>query len=216
MTCDRARAMYLAGNAGDGELRHLGSCSACRAEHGTLDATRRALADPAMWEEPSPQVADQVVALISGVAAAGVPAAGAQSSSRRVPWAKLAAAAAAVVIAVGVSVAQRPPQPDWEVAMPGTDAAPAAAASVKGWNEKGGTRLVLNVTGLPAAPTGSVYELWFTDDAVHVSAGTFTAGGDVELWVGVSRRDYPRLWVTLEEVDEDESLSGINVMDTGY
>jgi len=59
------------------------------------------------------------------------------------------------------------------------------------------------------------WELWLTSEAVHVSAGTFTAAGDVELWVGVARRDYPRLWVTLEPVDEDESLSGLNVLDTG-
>ena len=59
------------------------------------------------------------------------------------------------------------------------------------------------------------WELWLTSEAVHVSAGTFTAAGDVELWVGVARRDYPRPWVTLEPVDEGESLSGLNVLDTG-
>ena len=78
--------------------------------------------------------------------------------------------------------------------MPGTEAAPEAMASVRGWNENGG-RLSLSISGLPEAPAGSVHQPW---------------------WVGVARRDYPRLWVTLEKLDEDESLSGIKVMDTGY
>ncbi len=212
MRCDRARTLYLAGDAGDEELRHLQSCASCRAEQTALDTTRRTLADPAIWAEPAPHIADHVVASISGVP----PLVGVSRPRRVARWAGLAAAAAAIVIAVGVVIIQRPPQPDWEVAMPGTDAAPGATASVKGWNVEGGTRLLLNVTGLPDAPPGSVYELWLTRDAVHVSAGTFTSAGDLELWVGVSRRDYPRLWVTLEALDEDESLSGINVMDTGY
>jgi hypothetical protein len=212
MTCDRARTLYLAGDAGDEELAHLDSCAACRDERSALQTTRRALSGRAMWAEPAPHLADQVVAMISGL-----PAATAEEPTRRAKaWRRLAAVAAVVVIAIGLGIATRPPAPDWEVAMPGTDAAPGATASVKGWNEEGGTRLLLNVSGLPDAPAGSVYEFWLTRDAVHVSAGTFTAAGDVELWVGVTRRDYPRLWVTLETLDEDESLSGINVMDTGY
>jgi hypothetical protein len=212
MSCARARTLYLSGDAGNEELRHLDSCPACRAERAALDSTGRVLADSAMWEEPSPLLADQLVGMISG----GPAPADDAKNRREVPWQLLTAVAAAIVIAVGIVVASQPPPPDWEVAMPGTGAAPEATASVKGWNEPGGTRLVLNVTGLPEAPAGSVYELWLTNDEIHVSAGTFRAAGDVDLWVGVSRRDYPRLWVTLEKVDENESLSGINMMDTGY
>ncbi len=212
MTCDRARTLYLAGDAGDDELAHLAACAACRDERSALDTTRSALSGRAMWLEPAPHIADQVVAMISGSPAAAVR----EPRRRAKAWTRLAAVAAAVVVAVGLGIATRPPAPDWEVAMPGTEAAPAATASVKGWNEEGGTRLRLNIAGLPDAPTGSVYEFWLTSDAVHVSAGTFAAAGEVELWVGVARRDYPRLWVTLEKLDEDESLSGVNVMDTGY
>lgn len=209
MRCDRARTSFLAGDAGEDELHHLDKCPDCRAERTALDTTRRALEDTAMWEEPSPRVADQVVSMISGVA-------GEPPTRRKLPRLRLVAAAAVVVAAVATLALLRPPQPDWEVAMPGTAAAPGATASVKGWNEPTGTRLLLSVTGLPEAPPGSLYELWLTRDSVHVSAGTFTAAGDVEMWVGVSRRDYPRLWVTLEPVDDDESLSGVNMMDTGY
>ena len=59
-----------------------------------------------------------------------------------------------------------------------------------------------------------VYELWLSQRPIHISAGTFTANVDVVLWSGVARREYPRLWTTLETIDEDESPSPITVMDT--
>ncbi len=85
---------------------------------------------------------------------------------------------------------------------------------IQGWNESTGTRVVLDIEGLAPAPPGSVYELWFTRDDVHVSAGTFTGPGEVELWVGVSRGAFPRLWVNLEPIVGDESRSGFTVLDT--
>jgi hypothetical protein len=99
--------------------------------------------------------------------------------------------------------------------MPGTEEAPLATAVVEGWNEPGGTRVSLDIEGLPMAPEGSIYEFWFTRDDIHISAGTFVSPIDVQLWAGVTRREFPRLWITLEPIDNDESPSGINVMDTG-
>lgn len=122
-------------------------------------------------------------------------------------------AAAAIVVAVAW-IGLRGPSPDWELAIPGTQDAPLATGVIQGWNETGGTRVVLDVQGLPAAPEGSVYELWFSKDELHISAGTFTEAGEVALWVGVSRGDFPRLWITLEPLDDDESPSGVNLMDT--
>ena len=99
--------------------------------------------------------------------------------------------------------------------MPGTELAPTAAASVEGWNEESGTRMMLAIQGLERAPAGYVYELWLSDGPIHISAGTFTASGEIEMWTGVARAAFPRLWVTLEPIDEDESPSGRTVLDTG-
>jgi hypothetical protein len=107
------------------------------------------------------------------------------------------------------------PSPDWVVSMPGTDLAAQASSTVSGWNTDSGTRMLLSIEGLDPAPDGYVYELWLSKGPVHVSAGTFTAAGDVELWAGVTRADFPRLWVTLEPLDEDESPSRSTVLDTG-
>ena len=210
MRCDRARTAYLAGEANHEEMDHLEACSACAAERSALDDTRAALDDDATWTPPSPQLEERIVALISGMPEASRVAAG---PSRRRLWtagigvAAALAAALAFVLLTGSS-------PDWEVPISGTDRAPAAAGVIQGWNEPDGTRLLLEVEGLPEAPAGSVYELWLSRDDIHVSAGTFRSAGSPELWVGVSRAAFPRLWVTLEPIDADESPSGETVLDT--
>ncbi len=104
--------------------------------------------------------------------------------------------------------------PGWEVALEPTDLAPAASASVSGWNTDSGTRLAIEASGLDPAPAGFVYELWFSAEDQHVSAGTFAAVDDVTAWVGVRRGDFPRVWITLEALDGDPGPSRSTVLDT--
>jgi len=75
--------------------------------------------------------------------------------------------------------------------------------------------MVADIAGLDLAPAGSFHEFWLSSGPVHISAGTFHTGGQIELWSGVARSDYPRLWVTLEPIDDDESPSPVTVLDTG-
>jgi hypothetical protein len=166
--------------------------------------------DSVIWEEPSPELENQVIALITGTPTTSPPGPG-----RLERWMRPLAAAAAVVVAVGFYAVLRAPSPDWEVVMPGTDTAPQATSTVAGWNTDSGTRLMLAIRGLEPAPQGHVYEFWLSDGPLHISAGTFKAGGEIELWAGVTRADFPRLWVTLEQLDDDESPSGTTVLDTG-
>ena len=201
-------AAYLAGDADADQRRHLSSCPQCRAARPELDVLKSTLDDPGFWEEPSGDLEDRITTLVSG---------GSRPVFRRPPWQRWAAAAAAVVLfvaAAGVFVAGREPAPDWEVPMPGTIAAPDADGLVMGWSEAGGTRLRFEITGLPEAPPGSVYEVWFSRGPIHISAGTFAAAGEVDMWTGIARPDYPRIWITLEPLDEDESPSATTVMDT--
>ncbi len=207
MNCDEFRAGYLAGEDSDSSRRHVEGCAACRSRLSDLDAGRAALADPSLWEEPSPDLALQVEALIGS---------NRRSEPRKPPgWIRPLAAAAAVLLAVGGYAVLRPPTADWEVVVPGTDLAPRASATVLGWNTSSGTRMVLRTEGLDPAPEGLMYEFWLSRGPVHISAGTFTGGGRIELWTGVARADFPRLWVTLEPIDEDESPSALTVLDTG-
>lgn len=209
MNCDEFRAQYLAGEDDESTAAHLAECAACRSRREDLEGDRTALMDPAIWEEPPPELENQVVALIVGNRGRGPVRGG-----RLERWVRPLAAAAVVVVAVGLYGLLQTPSPDWEVAMPGTDLAPLAASTVAGWNTDAGTRMILAVEGLSPAPDGYVYEFWLSDGPLHISAGTFTADGEIELWSGVSRADFPRLWVTLEPLDDDESPSGQTVLDT--
>jgi len=209
MNCDEFRASYLSGEDDEATAAHLADCAVCRSHRNYLETGRETLADPSIWEEPSRQLEDQVVALITGN----------QGGSAAQPgwlqrWVRPLAAAAAVVVAVGLYGVIRTPGPDWEVAMPGTDLAPLATSTVAGWNTDAGTRLLVAVEGLDPAPAGYVYELWLSQGPLHISAGTFSASGEIELWSGVTRADFPRLWVTLEPLDENESPSARTVLDT--
>lgn len=209
MNCDEFRARYLAGETQEPVGAHLDDCAACRSYREELEAGQQALMDPAIWEEPSPELKDQVVALIAGNqdrTSAGL--------GRLERWVRPLVAAAVVVVVVGLYGVLRPPSPDWEVTMPGTDLAASAESTVTGWNTNSGTRMVLAVEGLAPAPDGFVYEFWLSDGPLHISAGTFAAGGEIELWSGVTRAEFPRLWVTLEPLDDDESPSGMTVLDT--
>lgn len=209
MKCDEFRARYLAGEDNNTADAHLAGCAACRSLQADLGAGRRALTDRAIWEEPPPELENQVVALIAGSHNRNTAGAG-----RLDRWIRPLAAAAAVLVVVGLYGVLRPPSPDWEVVMPGTSLAPLATSTVTGWNTQSGTRMVLAVNGLDPAPPGYVYEFWLSQGPLHISAGTFTADGDIELSTGVARANFPRLWVTLEPLDDDQSPSAHTVLDT--
>lgn len=207
MTCDDFRAAFLTGDLDDAHFAHLSGCESCRAEQGRLADAAAMLADGDVWQEPPPDLAAQVGAAVEGAAA---------GKARR-PVARWLAAAAAVVLAVAVTgLGWRAVSggPDWEVALFPTDRAPLASATVQGWNTDAGTRLAIDAAGLPAAPDGFVYELWFSAEDVHVSAGTFVAVEDISAWVGVRRGDYPRVWITLEAIDGHPGPSPATVLDT--
>lgn len=213
MTCDEYRAGVLAGDTSARHADHLASCAACRTGHDSLASAADLLARESLWEEPRGGTEDRIVATIGGQVDA--PAAEQRSARARVPIIAAAVvllvAAAGLVFAIGGGEADA--GPDWEVAIFDVGAA-GGEGTVLGWNAAAGTRVALDVAGLGPAPDGFVYELWFSAADVHVSGGTFRDTEDVELWVGVSRADYPRIWVTLEPIDADTSPSRQTVLDT--
>lgn len=174
------------------------------AEAADLDAMlgRRGitLSDPAVWEAAPASVEDQIIDAIDVETGIRRP------TRRRGLWLGVAAAAvaaaAAVTIVAGIALTSRP-SADWEVALIPTDAAPEAAAVVYGWNEPAGTRLALDIDGLGDAPEGFIYELWFSREDRHISAGTFRGTDDLQMWVGIRRGEFPRVWITLEPLDND-------------
>jgi len=197
----------------------------------------RLLDEPALWTEVSPGVRDRVVAAATDAAAADLPGdlplpadpahAGPRHATRRVARVPahrhrpvvLAAAAAVVAVCLGVAGGVRllgddPPAPV-EVALAGTDAAPAATATVRLRDEPAGVRVVLEVEDLEPAPDGTFYEAWLVGEAGKVSAGTFHLRGDqdeIDLWLGVDTDGYEAVTVTRQPVAGGTTAEGVVVL----
>ena len=213
MTCDDFRQCYLEGDVAPTAAAHLRGCAECQRVTPELELLRARLGDPAVWESPGAELRNRVIGSIVSDARPARPA------GRHPRW-WLVAGAAAVVLLVGAAAALvvvrgRADGADWELALYATEASPAAAVTVQGWNDDTGTRLRLDVEGLAPAAPDEYYAVWMSSAAgAHVPAGTFREAGRIDAWSGVSRAGFPRIWVTLEPDDGDERLNGTTVADT--
>lgn len=172
----------------------------------TIAKRGMSLDDPALWLQPGERLPAD---LLTPEARADAPTWG-----LRHPW-RWTAAAAVLIAALSVVVFSTRDRPTWSVQIDPNDDFPLAEATIDGWTEGTGTRMRLEITGLDPAPEGFFYEMWMSEGPVHVSAGTFAEVDNIELRAAVSLRDYPRLWVTLEPIDDDESPTRVVVLDTG-
>ena len=213
MTCDEFQRSYLLGDLTPAEEAHLRACVDCQLVTPELDVLRAQLDDPALWEPPSSELRTRVVgAVVSAVDPIGV----SRRSARRW-WATGVAAALliAVVAASLVVVSGRADGADWEQSLYAKDVPPGAEVSVEGWNTDTGTRLRVHVEGLAPAGPNEYYAIWMSSNSgQHVPAGTFRESGEIEAWSGVTRADFPRIWITLEPDDGDERLTGPTIADT--
>jgi Anti-sigma-K factor rskA len=202
--CQDYRAAYLEGNLDGAALSHRSTCGGCRAAEPSLDGLRASLADPVFWEEPVPDLEGRVVEAVAG---------GAEARPRSRKWLWPGVAAAVVVVLLGAWLLVANSGPDWRVELMGVGDTPGATARVDGWATEDGSHMVVEVAGLGPAASGTVYELWLSADRSSVSAGSFRDDGRFEMTVGVSRRDFPRLWVTIEEPGGEPGPSSETVLD---
>lgn len=180
------------------------------ADRDRLDMIRAILADEATWSEPPPEVGDAVIASI-----AASPEPDRRSDPGRSRSSKLlagvAAAAAVLVVIVGIFTALDGETEEIVMAVEGTELEAEASGQATLVPTGDGWSIRLEVSDLPAAEPGSYYEGWmWNDEGQGVSIGTFhlRGGGEtVILWSGVSPDDYPSIWVTREDEDGDASAS---------
>jgi hypothetical protein len=144
-----------------------------------------------------------------------------RAGSRRGGWVLASGAAAACVVIIVVALlalrtpgtGTSPVEGGRELALARTDLAPPGARGDARIDERAdGTRIVIDVKGLAPSPPGTYYEAWLRKNPqVGVSAGTFhlRAGGteQIELWSGVSPRDYPLFTITVQ-TEADPASSG--------
>lgn len=215
MNCQDARAAILEGETSGAISSHLAGCVACRRSLGAIESIRSDLTSESVWAEPPAGLGDDIFAAITGterppaVDAAPVSISSWKSWTTRSVVIMFGSVAAALVLLVGAfSMLTRAPGPDWEVAMVGTLVAPSATAVVAGWNTDAGTRVVLEASNLGPAPEGFVYQLWLSRGSDHVSAGTFTDPSRVVLTVGVARKNYPDVWISLQPITTGAGNAG--------
>ncbi len=234
MTNDEQRIKYLV-------LGPDGSNDALDpAEQAELDALNALLSDPSLWDEPSADLGDRVVAAIGADRATTNPVAVPESpvqprntSTSAEPsaevialggprarvgrrWMQPFAAGAAVAAAVALGVVMVGRRTDdgsaTVLALAGTELAPSGVSGTARITEtESGLRIELDASGLPRREGRQFYQAWLKGEAGLVPIGTFHTGDDVVLWAGVSLADFPTLTVTLEEVGDQES-SGQRVL----
>lgn len=174
------------------------------AERAGIERVHGVLADPAVWTEPPLDLQERVVAAIAKEAGAG-------RRLRRIRY-SLVAAAAAVVLAAGVTVgvqATRDEPVQFVASLTGTLLAPDAVANVTLTKTDSGWKIELHATGLPRRTDGELYQAWLKSDAgLLVPIGTFNEGTDVTLWSGVGPSMFPTLTVTKEVADGNQASSG--------
>jgi hypothetical protein len=183
---------------------------ACEAEE--LELLADLLADPAMWDEPRPELEHLVVGAVAAADASVTPLPSRPVEHRRrrrglFSVAGIAAAAAIVVAAVGV--VDSAPGNDMTATLAGTRLAPSAHASATFKRTNSGFRITLEAAHLPHLDGHHFYEAWLKNgDGDAVPVGTFSSSdGHVTLWSGVSPTG-SRLAVTVEPNDNDQSSSG--------
>jgi Anti-sigma-K factor rskA len=120
-----------------------------------------------------------------------------------------------VIGAVGVAKA-RNTVPGQRLELAAGEFAPTSTGLAHIDEQANGVRIVLDVSGLEPAPPGTFYAAWVVREEPknRVGVGTFhLRGGDgrIELWSGVSMRDYPILSVTLQP-ENDPTGPGQPVM----
>lgn len=172
-------------------------------ELAEIERVHAMLADPAAWVEPPADLQERVVAAV------------AEARGARRPWLRYAAGgvAAAVLLAIGVTVGIQATQHDDKVqfaaALSGTDLAAGARGDVTLTKTQSGWRIELHATGLPRRADGQFYEAWLKSaDGRLVPIGTFNDGRDVVLWAGVGPADFPTLTITRELADGNQASSG--------
>ena len=173
------------------------------AERAEIERVQDALADPAVWTEPPPYLQEAVVAAIAEEAGAG---------RRRRRFVVVAGIAAAVLLAVGVTVGvyvNREQPVEFAASLSGTELAPDATGDVTLTKTPSGWDIRLHATGLPRREDGEFYQAWLKDDTgLLVPIGSFNDGRDVTLWAGVPPSSFSTLTVTQEVADGDQASSG--------
>jgi Anti-sigma-K factor rskA len=207
------RIAYLAGDQDASVPAH---------ERASLDELRGVLAARAIWEEPSPNLEDAIVAAIENEAHARVRVSPVRRRRTRrwLMWPRpalgFAGVAAAVLVAIVIVLGTRgggPAVQRFAMIVSGTSLAPGAHGSATLTKTSAGWEIRLSATGLPHLARGRYYEAWLKNAAgILVPVGTFNDARQVTLWAGVPVTEFPTLTVTEQRAGGNPASSGRRVL----
>lgn len=178
--------------------RHLATCTTCQVEVSGLREAASLIASTVSLQPPS-SLRDRVLADIATVRP--LPPVNQSSSipggrTRFRPRALMAAAAAVIALGAGAAVVQPWEDDTTQVQLSAADRVRGAAdaetfsqtlengAEATVIRSRSLNEAVLVTDDMPAAPSGSVYELWLIQDKGLVSAGVMAGGDDEVLLAG--------------------------------
>ena len=226
-TSDDDRIAYLSGEPVD---------SLSPQERAELDDLRGLLSTPATWEEPDAALEDRIVSAIADEARRTPPAESAppaepqagqaQPQARRAggfrwPFRRpalvlggLATAAAAIVVAIVLAIANSSPAPlQFAMVVSGTSLAPGAHGSATLTKMTSGWEIQLSAAGLPHLANGRYYQAWLKNAAgILVPVGTFNDAEHVTLWSGAPVTQFRSFSVTEQLANGDPASSGRRVL----
>lgn len=173
------------------------------------------MGDAALWEQPSADLGDRIVAAVSSEADVSTPAPASVGengggavvsmfSSRRVRTAVLGSAAALAMLFGGIvalsALSGNPEQEDFSAPLVPTGVIADIAGEVEVTSLDSGLRIELDAPSLPRRANGDFYEGWLRlGDGRLVPIGTFHEGGGVTLWAGIELDKVVGMTITLEE-----------------
>lgn len=173
------------------------------------------LGDAALWDQPSVDLGDRIVAAVSSEADVSAPARASSRegddgvvvsmfSSRRVRTAVLGSAAALAMLFGGIVVLSalsgNPEEEDFSAPLVPTGVIADVGGEVEVTSLDSGLRIELDAPSLPRRANGEFYEGWLRlDDGRLVPIGTFHEGDGVTLWAGIELDKVVGMTITLEE-----------------
>lgn len=186
---------------------HLQHCEDCRSEEQGLRRSHEDLANLAdAVETPPPELKSHLLA---------------QLPRRRVRWAPIAAAAAAVLVLAVVAVYSSGffmPEMVASAELEPTGLAPEAGGEVRVYETGSNMEVRLEVWGMPETSPDEYYELWLVDKDRRISAGSFTVSPDgrtearLNAPATVLAEGYRQVGITSETTQEDPLPSGKKVL----
>ncbi len=201
--------------------RHLASCPACREEREELEWVHRALQAAPPPEHPPDRLKEEVLSQVRArerpLPDEVVSRTGRNRSEYLRPLiAAVAAAAVAVIVAVGIvpDLLEEPPAATVRLVP-----TPEEAAELEDYwgvaelypQSLGNLQVALRLNNFGESEPNTYYEVWFVSRGEHVSAGSFTSSGDgeirVRLNVASQARDSHTLLITEEHADDNPAPS---------